>query len=317
MKQPWAAAIFFAMLTAASQAFGQAAEPAAASGDTAPSAGDTAPSAGDYDKIQVEAGLFTGGLDGTIESLTDGAKIVLFSSKDPKKRLPISANDIRFTWPAGGDPTNMILTGRVVVDHPQVHVRSEKADWDMVKGILTFTGEPIVKTPKGQEVTGQKIVVNMADNTFRVHGVVIPEMSLSGSGFGGAAAAVDPSLLAEADVLDWVGLLNGVRAEAAAPPSPGKQVVAQLDPSAQKMIMSVPVETLVENKASLIKQINKVLASPKFYDAAAWSGKKPDKETLDLLAKKDLAGTELTRANRGLLQCAYPGMIAPNKPAAQ
>ncbi|HUW59459.1 MAG TPA: hypothetical protein VMZ06_00520 [Candidatus Bathyarchaeia archaeon] len=307
MKQAWAAGILILMLTAASQAFGQASDAAAAT---------TAPATGDYDKIQVEAGLFKGGLDGTIESLTEGAKIVLFSSKDPSKRLPISANEIRFTWPAGGDPTNMILTGRVVVDHPQIHVKSEKADWDMVKGILTFTGDPIIKTPQGQEVRGQRIAVNMTDNTFQVYGVVIPEMQLRGAGFG-AAAAADPSLLREADVLDWVGLLNGVRAEAAAPPSPGKQVVAQLDQSAQKMITSVPVETLVENKAGLIKQINKVLASPKFYDKAAWNGKQLDKQTQDLLAKTDLAGADLTRANRGLLESAYPGMIAPRKPVAQ
>lgn len=307
MKQPWAAGIFILMLAAAFQAFGQAADAGAT----------TAPAAGDYDKIQVEAGLFKGGLDGTIESLTDGAKIVLFSSKDAEKRLPISANEIHFVWPAGGDPTNMLLTGRVVVDHPQVHVRSEKADWDMVKGILTFTGDPIIKTPQGQEVRGQRVVINMSDSTFQVYGVVIPEWQLGGAGFGGATAAADPSLLREEDVLDWPGLLNKVRAEAAAPPSPGKQVVAQLDQSAQKMITSVPVETLVENKSGLIKQINKVLASPKFYDKAAWNGKTIDKQTQDLLAKENLAGAGLTRANRGLLECAYPGMIAPGKPAAQ
>jgi hypothetical protein len=316
MKQPWAAGILILMLAAASQALGQAADAAPAPDAAAASPAAASPGQGDYDKIQVEAGLFKGGLDGTIESLTEGAKIVLFSSKDPSKRLPISANEIHFVWPAGGDPTNMLLTGRVVVDHPQVYVKSEKADWDMVKSILTFTGDPIIKTPQGQEVRGQRVVVNMADNTFQVYGVVIPEMKLGGAGFGGATAA-DPSLLSEGDVLDWVGLLNGVRAEAGAPPSPGKQVVAQLDQSSQKMIMSVPVETLVENKAGLIKQINKVLASPKFYDAAAWNGKTIDKQTQDLLAKGNLAGADLTRANRGLLECAYPGMIAPGKPAAQ
>jgi len=309
MKHAGAAGILILMLAAASEAFGQAAAGAAA--DTATTA------TGDYDRIQVEAGLFKGGLDGTIESLTEGAKIVLFASKDPSKRLPISANEIHFVWPAGGDPTNMILTGHVVVDHPQILVKSEKAVWDMVKDILTFTGEPIIKTPKGQESRGQRIVVNMADKTFQVYGVVIPEMQWGGSGFGGTAAATDPSLLGEQDVLDWPGLLNKVRAEALAPPSPGKQVVAQLDQSAQKMIMSVPVDTLVENKSGLIKQINKVLASPKFYDKAAWNGKQLDKQTQDLLAREKLAGQDLTKANRGLLESAYPGMIAPGKPAAQ
>lgn len=306
MKQAWAAGILILMLAAAFQACGQAA-----------AAGAAAAATGDYDRIQVEAGVLNGGFDSTIESLTEGAKIVLFSSKDPSKRLPISANEIHFVWPAGGDPTNMILTGRVVVDHPQILVKSEKADWDMVKGILTFTGEPIIRTPKGQESRGQRIVVNMADKTFQVYGVVIPEMQWGGSGFGGTAAATDPSLLGEQDVLDWPGLLKKVRAEAASPPSPGKQVVAQLDQSAQKMIMSVPVETLVENKSGLIKQINKVLASAKFYDKAAWNGKQLDKQTQDLLAKGNSAGADLTRANRGLLECAYPGMIAPRKPAAQ
>ena len=311
MKQAWAAALLV-MLAAATGAFGQAEAPAAQAAPAAPAA-----STGDYDRIQVEAGLLSATLDGSIDTLTGGAKIVLFSSKDAAKRLPVSANEIRFIGEPGSDPTNMILTGRVTVDHPQAHVKSEKADWDMAKGLLTFTGDPSIKNAEGQEVRGQKIVVNMADNTFQVHGVVIPEWQLRGSGFGGAGGAADPSLLREEDVADWAALLNKVRAEAAAPPSPGKQIIALLDQSAQKMITSVPVETLVENKGSLIKQINKVLVSPKFYNEAAWDGKKPDKQTQDLLAKGNMAGAELTRANRGLLECAYPGLIAPSKPAAQ
>lgn len=301
MMQNFAATLVFILAAAVS-----------ANAQTAP-ATDT----GDYDMIDVKAGVGSGFLDGSFDTLSEGVKIVLYSSKDSTKRLPISANEIKFDWPAGEKPRGMVLTGKVVVDHPQVNVKSEKADWDMVKGILTFTGDPIVRSPNGQEMSSQRVVINMIDNTFKAHDIVIPEWQLGGAGLNGSGAAADPSLLREQDILDWPGLLTQVRTEAAAGPSPGKQVVTLLDQSAQKTMTSVPVETLVENKAGVLKQINKVLANPKFYDAAAWSGKTIDKPTQDLLDRKDLAGQDLTRANRGLLEAAYPGMVAPAKTPAQ
>jgi len=304
MKKAWAAVIFFFALAAALGALAQ---------DT--SEGGAAAEA-EYDRLQIDAGLLTGGFDSTIESLSGGARIVLFSSKDPKQRLPISANEIRFVWPSGGECESMVLTGRVVVDHPEVHVESEKAEWDMEKGLLVFTGDPVIKKPGGQEARGQRIVVNMADRTFEVHGVVVPTWDLNGAGFGGVAAAKDPSLLTEKDVLDWPGLLTKVKAEAAEPPSPGKQVVSQLDQSAQKMIMSVPVQTLAENKEALVKQINRVLESPKFYDEAAWQGINIGQQTRDLLEKQNPAPKDITQANRALLEAAYPGMIAQRAQSA-
>lgn len=270
-----------------------------------------------YDRLQIDAGKLTGDFDNTIESLSGGARIVLFSSKDPKQRLPISANEIRFVWPSGGECESMLLTGRVVVDHPEVHVESEKAEWDMKKGLLVFTGDPVIKKPGGQEARGQRIVVNMADRTFEVHGVVVPTWDLNGAGFGGIAAAKDPSLLSEEDILDWAGLLSKVKTEAADPPSPGKQVVSQLDQLAQKMIMSESVESLVKNKDALIKQINHVLESPKFYDEAAWKGIDIGRQTRDLLAKQNPAPKDITRANRALLEAAYPGMIASGGKSAK
>lgn len=264
---------------------------------------------GGYDALNIEAGVAEFTFDGRIDSLTGGAKVTLISDDPAKQPLPISANKITFT-PSEKDPkkpSKIVLDQKVVVTHPQGTVRADKAEWDLEAGILTFTGSPVMSTPKAKEIRADKMILDFNGNHIRGEGMRIQEWRM-GEGIGGGEAA-DPSLLGEKDVKDWAGFLDKVRTQAGAKEaSPGKQIVSLLDSKVQNLIKTLPTEQLVENKESILKQINKVLQNPKLYDEAAWNGIEIPAAAKDLMATKP-TGPDQIRLNRLLLEAAYPGVI--------
>jgi len=260
---------------------------------------------GGYNIMDVEAGEYDGGLDGTINRLSGGAKVRLYSDDSDKEPLPISADAMTFSYPdeGGSQPSAILLEGNVVVTHPEGTIRAQKADWDLDKGILTFTGNPVMSTALADEIRGEKVIINFNEDRVLIPGIRIKEMRL--------AEARDLSLLSETDVRDWAKFLDTMQTQCGADgPSPGKRIVSLLDPEAQNQIASATPEQLLANKKGVLKQINRVLANPKLYDKAAWEGIGLDKETQDLLAKDALPSRQQTRLNRLLLQAAYPDLIA-------
>ena len=136
----------------------------------APPAAD---SMGSYTTMDVEFGNMFLSFDGKIDSMTDGVKITLHSDDPAKKPVPISANQAKFTWPQGGGdrPSNILLEGKVVVEHPEVNVRAEKAEWDFDKGLLTFTGSPVMSSAKFPDgIEAQKVVLDFNTGRVQVYG---------------------------------------------------------------------------------------------------------------------------------------------------
>ena len=277
-------------------------------------------SMGGYTRLRMdEVGLFVGGFDGRIDSMSDGVKITLLSDDPDKKPLPIAANQMKFTWPKEGGkrPSRIVLEGKVVIEHPQAVIKSDKADWDFEKGFLTFTGSPVMtneQMPDGMQA--QKIVLDFNENRFQVFGGHAKEMRFGDvgaekeAGASAPGAAGDPSLLGSKDVTDWTAFMTRIKADgASASPSPGKRIVSLLDPKAQKQISTVPVETLLQGQGAVLKQINRVLTNPKLYDAEAWKGVELSPEAQGLLQNAP-AGKDLARLNRLLLEAAFPALIA-------
>ena len=260
---------------------------------------------GGYNMMDVEAGEYDGGLDGTIDRLSGGAKVRLYSDDPDKEPLPISADAMSFSYPdeGGSQPSAILLEGNVVVTHPEGTIRAEKADWDLDKGILTFVGNPVMSTALADEIRGEKVIINFNEDRVLIPGIRIKEMRL--------AEPPDPSLLSETDVRDWAKFLDTMQTQRGADrPSPGRRIVSLLGRDAQDQIASATPEQLLANKKGVLKQINHVLANPRLYDNAAWEGIGLDKETQNLLAKDELPPRQQTRLNRLLLQAAYPDLIA-------
>lgn len=267
---------------------------------------------GGYTSLRLdEAGLFVGGFDGTIDRLGDGVKITLLSDDPGLKPLPISAREMKFSWSkeaAGNKPSKILLEGKVAIDHPQATVRAEKADWDLEGGMLIFTGAPVITTEQvPQGIEGQKVILNFKLDKFEVHGGRAKSIPLQSA--MGAGAASDPNLLREQDIKDWPKFLESIRTQAAAEkPSPGKQVVMLLDAKVQKLLTNTAVETLLTDKATILKQINKVIGNPKLYSEPAWTGITLNSVTRDMLSQG--AQAPVTRLNRSLLSAAFPGIVA-------
>lgn len=269
---------------------------------------------GGYTALRLDdVGVFVGGFDGRIESMSDGVKITLLSDDPAKPPLPISANQMKFTWPETGGkrPSRILLEGKVHITHPQAEIHAEKADWDFDKGLLTFTGNPVMKNERIPDgIQAQKIVLDFDQGRYQVFGGRA-EMIPFGD-IGETAGASEPSSLLRAeDVRDWTGLFTQLAAAAKAEQaSPGKQLVSLLDPKMQTSLTSTPPETLAQEKGTALKQINRILMHPKFYDAAPWQGIDIGAEAQALLKKGGLSAQEQMRLNRLLLEAAYPDLIA-------
>lgn len=143
-----------------------------------------------YTIMDYEWGVMDLSFDGKIDTMSDGVKITLRSEDPAKKPLPITARQVKFFWPenGGNQPSRIVLEGKVVVEHPEANVQAEKAEWDFEKGILTFTGSPVMRSPRMPEgITAQKVVMNFNDG--RIH---IDEGRAHNVRLGGMGEAKEP-----------------------------------------------------------------------------------------------------------------------------
>ena len=282
----------------------------------APAADAAAPAdtgMGGYGRMEIEhVGLMDGTLDGRINKMAGGVKIKLIADKPDMKDLPIRAKTMTFTYKEGGTkPARIVLEGNVEIDHPQASVRAEKADWDMEKGELEFTGNPVMRSDRVKEMRGSKMILNFETNAFQVTDVRIPEFDTNQAGPApGAGASSAPPALADGDVTDWAGFIGALKtAAAAATPSPGKQLATRGGEQMQGALKTMSVEEILKNKELVLKAINGVLKKSGFYTKAAWEGITLGDEVSALLAKGSLNSAEQVRQNFLLLQAAFPNFI--------
>ena len=266
--------------------------------------------AGGYDAMRIEhVGRFLGSFSDSmaIREMTDGVRISLLSEDGSQEALPIRAHTMTFSWEEGDSrPSQIVMEGGVEVDHPQGQLTAEKGVWDFGTGELVFTGNPVMNSETAKGVRGSKMVINFNENTMEIMDMSAAQVPLRGAGSGPR----DPSLLTEADVTDWTGLVDTLKTQMRAEaPSPGRQVGAQLGEETRNILLGVGTAALVQEKGRLVKAMNSVLEAPGLYDPAAWEGITLNGEATALLEQDTRTGAEQTRLNRLLLQAAYPDYI--------
>jgi len=268
-----------------------------------------------YNAMSVKAGMMKGNIQtGKLDSLTGGVVIELLSDDASQPNLPIRANTITFEWTEGSSmPSKIKMDGNVDIKHPQGQIKAQHADWNLESGDLVFTGSPVMDSDTFKNLAAERIMINMETGAFSLEQTSVDKMPLKGADGGGASGgsgAPMPGDLTEADVTDFEGLINAIKAEAKAEgDNPGKQIMAQLNPTVRGMLETQETSVLVGAKADVIKQINGVLRKPGMYKRAAWEGITLDEEVTALIAKKDQTPEEQSLQNRLLLQAAYPAMI--------
>ncbi len=271
-----------------------------------------------YNDMSVKAGMMKGNIKtGKVDSLTGGVFIELLSNDASKPSLPIRANSITFEWKEDAKmPAKIKMDGNVDIKHPQGQIKAQHADWNLESGDLVFTGNPVMDSDTFKNLAAERIMINMETGAFSLEQTSVDKMPLKGTDGGGASSggggggAPVPGELTEADVTDFEGLINALKAQAKeSGDNPGKQVMAQLNATVRGMLESQETSVLVGAKADVIKQLNAVIRKPGMYKRAAWEGITLSDEVTALIAKKDQTPEEQARQNRLLLNAAYPAMI--------
>ncbi len=269
---------------------------------------------GGYTRMKIEkVGSCKAAFGGSfrIQSMTGGVHIVLMSDDPAQKDLPIRAQTMTFDWPEGVDqPKQLVLEGNVQIQHPQAAVSAERAEWNFETGKLVFTGSPKMDSERAKGLRASRITLNFKTNQLEAEDMSIDEAPMNSTG-GGLGGTADPSALTEADIKDWAGFIDAIKTDLKKPAAcPGKQLAAKLGAEAQTALKNMDTAMLVQNKGSLLKNINKVLGQPGLYTKDAFAGVTLDDETKALLDKKERTTAEQMRQNRLLLQAAFPSFIA-------
>lgn len=267
---------------------------------------------GGYSSMEIDAGQMKGNFaTGAIDEMTGGVKIRLLSGDEKLKPLPIKAQSMKFTWAEGAStPSLIIMEKGVEVTHPEASITADRAEWNFETGALVFTGNPVVNNERIKGLRGDRMTLNLKDNTFQVDRVRADQVPLQGID-GGTAAGGGAMLVSEGDVKDWAGLITALRAELKdGGPSPARQITGLLSPDKQKMLTTMDTAVLLENKGELVKVLNNAVKSPKLYDEAAWAGKTLPDEAKTLLGAAERTPADQARLNRLLLHAAYPALVA-------
>ena len=241
-------------------------------------------------------------LDGRIEYLKGGVDIQLKSGNPAFPPLPLKCDNMFFDYAEDSDGalSRVRLEGNVDVTHPQARVRAGRAVWDFETNVLTFEGNPVIDTAEIKGMRAEKITINLTTNEMLLTGnVSVEELPLS--------KQEDPSKLKLKDIKDWNALLGALQTQAKGEAaSPGKHLVGLMEEGYQQSLRSLPVETLLLNKADLLRLLNGLLKRPDFYDEAAWQGVAIHEATRAALAGAAPSGNALTKMNRALLEAAFP-----------
>lgn len=240
-----------------------------------------------------------------------GGVDMTFVADVPEDNLLIRAQTADFSYADGetGSPSKIHLVGKVYIENMGNTIRSGAADIDFDSGEAVFVDNPEMDTKQAQGLRASRIRINLETGDYEMTSVRIRKLDLS----AGKPVASAQDLKTE-DIRDWEGFLAMLKKQTLAPgASPGKHIVSLLDETVRGAVATMDVAALAQNQSLILKQLNRALLSPQFYNANAWRGVPLNRELNDLIssgrAKSD--SSVLLRFHRLLLQAAYPRYIAP------
>lgn len=249
-----------------------------------------------------------------IREMTGGVSIVLLSEDPNTPNMPIKAEKMIFEWEEGRNtPVLIRMEGNVYLEHPEGKLKADKAVWDFKKEAVEFTGNPQLDSPKAEGLKGSKIVLDFKNNTIDIENLQADSIPLQGEGVSssGESEAGLP-LLAESDILDWNRFVIELKKQAQGTDmTPGKHLLNKFDANNRSQFLAAPNELILQKKRDLVKQINRLLRQPDFYNKEAWSNITLPESATELLNKDTLTAEEQVRLNRILLQAAFPNIIKP------
>lgn len=104
--------------------------------------GDAKSGATDFSSMNIERAGRVVSSGGQVKTMSGGVNISLTPSDASAKPMKLNAGDATFAWSGeGGQPTAIAMRGSVRVDGPQGEIRADRADFDLAKKQLVFSGK--------------------------------------------------------------------------------------------------------------------------------------------------------------------------------
>lgn len=269
----------------------------------------------DLGNMEIEYELFKANMyTGHIEQIEQA--IITVPPEDPSEEpIKLKAKKVTFSYTSDDakTPDSIVFIGDVNVKHTTALITSDKAVWDYAANVFEFTGTPSAKLSSGGKLEsrkpGGKLTLNLDTGEVIYQG---PGIARDFSEMGGKGRISDPSLLQEKDILNWSAFLDEFKAQGSSSAvSPGKHIMLLLDDQTRSYLTNMPTDEILKSKKNIVKQLNKVLIMPEFYNKTAWNEIVLRSDIISLLDKSSgtLSKTEQTRLNRLLLEAAYPKYI--------
>ncbi len=115
----------------------------------------------DYSQMDIDRAGAVSFNDGQVDRMSGGVSITLQPATSGAQRLKLSAANVGIAWSPSGQPAAIQMRSNVRVDGPQGDIRSEKADLDLGKKRLEFTGNVKGKTEQIETFDTDKLTYNL------------------------------------------------------------------------------------------------------------------------------------------------------------
>lgn len=123
--------------------------------------GDVSSADTDYSEMDIDRAGLVKFSNGQVNAMSGGVAITLQPAQANAQRLKLSAADVGITWTPTGQPAAMQMRGNVRVDGPQGDIRSERADLNLGKKSLEFTGNVKGTTEQIESFDTDKLTYNL------------------------------------------------------------------------------------------------------------------------------------------------------------
>lgn len=116
----------------------------------------------DFSSMNIERAGRVVSSGGQVKTMSGGVSISLTPSDAGAKSMKLNAGDATFAWSGeGGQPTAIAMRGSVRVDGPQGEIRAERADFDLAKKQLVFSGKVNGGLPQIERFDADKFTYNL------------------------------------------------------------------------------------------------------------------------------------------------------------
>ncbi|MBN2311916.1 MAG: hypothetical protein JXR94_23250 [Candidatus Hydrogenedentes bacterium] len=149
-----------------------------------------AAAAGAFSAMDIERAPVVQFVQGRVDRLHGGVSIRLTPDDAARKPLALRAAEVAFAWNEAGDrPAAIQLRSNVHVDSEEAKIASQRADLDVAKRLLVFTGNVVGSTPQIERFQADTIVYDLTGEASRMTNLRATNVRVGDGAQDGASSA--------------------------------------------------------------------------------------------------------------------------------